>query len=192
MANKNVTPPGVSGARKSDMTETAQAPVNVEEKKAEEATVYTPRVSVSSRGKIGATLENIANELKSRQPDQEVRWVFHSARKPELSNIVSRMAEGYTIVERSEFDGYPIDAFVDEKGHIRVADTVLMKIPAGQLAVNVEARQRLADAQIDMVKEGFQVAMETARAGQHKAAARGAVKLESRDHNLDYVQPSKE
>lgn len=190
---KKITPPGVTKtSKKDDMKETAQAPVNVPERKAEEAPVYTPRVSVSPRGKIGQTLEAVADEFRSRHPDQEVRWVFHSARKPELSNVMSRLAEGYTMVEPSDLEGYPIDSFVDERSHLRVADVVLMKIPSGQRKVNLEARQRLADAQVDIVKEGFQVAMESAQAGQHSAAARGSLKVESRDHNLDYTQPSKE
>ena len=151
--------------------------------------VFTPKVNVSSRGKVSATLEGIADEYRRLYPDMDCRWVFHSARRPELSNVISRMAEGYERIEPSEFKGYPIEPFVDERGDIRVADVVLMKIPAGQRSVNQQERQRLADAQIQRVKDQFEQSMEQVRSGDHRAMARGAVSVEEREHNLNYEQP---
>ena len=170
-----------------EMTETAQAPVNVPERKPEE--VYAPKVTVTSRGKISATLEGIAEEFKKLYPDQDCRWVFHSARKPELSNVISRMAEGYSMIEPKEFKGYPVDPFIDEKGQIRVADVILMKIPTGQRTANAQERQRLADSQLSQVKDGFQHAMASAREGRHGSESRGGLKFEERDHDLNYEQP---
>ena len=178
-----------SKAERPEMTETAQKPVNVDERKPVDDVVYAPKVNVSSAGRISATLEGIAAEFKNLYPDQECRWVFNSVRKPELSNVVSRMTEGYSMIEPSEFKGYPIEPFVDEKGQIRLADVVLMKIPAGQRKVNKEERQRLADAQLNQAKEGFAMSMADVHEGRHKAAVRGGIKMEERDHDLNYEQP---
>lgn len=174
-------------APRPEMTETAQAPVNVSEREPDE--VYAPKVTVTSRGKISATLEGIADEYKRLYPDQEVRWVFNSVRKPELSNVISRMAEGYSMIAPKEFKGYPVEPFIDEKGQVRVADVVLMKIPRGQRKANAQERQRLADQQLHQAKDGFKHAMAGVREGRHGSEARGGLKLEERDHDLTYDQP---
>lgn len=164
----------------------------VEEVQEEE--VYVPRVSVSSRGKVSETLESVAEAFRKANSGMDCRWVFHSARKPELSNILSRTAEGYQLVKSSEFKGttVPLENFEDADGHIRIADVILMKIPTGQRKVNLLARQRLADDQVRRVKEGFQSAMERVKAGDHRSASRGAVKLQEKEHDLTYDQPNKE
>jgi hypothetical protein len=189
-----VTPPGVekSGTRESE-GETAQAPVNVGERQPE-GEVFTPRVTVASRGKISQTLEGVANAYRKKFPDRDCRWVFHSVRKPELSNVMSRNAEGYSLVKAEDLKDteVPIGNFVDAEGLIRVADVVLMGIPAGQRAVNARERQRLADAQINRVSDAFNAAMESVKQGSHRSEARGAVKMQVKEHNLDYEQPSKE
>ena len=190
MAKKvsGVDVPGIAASSRPSDTEIALSAVNVEERKPDDV-VYTPKVTSSSRGKISATLEGVADEYKRLYPDLEVRWVFHSARKPELSNVISRMAEGYSMVDPKDFKGYPIEPFIDEKDSVRLADVVLMKIPAGQRKVNRIERQRLADSQLSQVKEGFHDAMSQVSAGRHQATPRGGIKLEEKDHDLNYTQP---
>ena len=183
-----VAPPGVEESGKPQDTETALAPVNVSEREPDDV-VYAPRVNVSSSGRISAVLEGVAAEFKRLHPGQDCRWVFHSARKPELSNVISRMTEGYSMIEPKQFKGYPIEPYVDEKGMIRVGDTVLMQIPTGQRKVNAEARQRMADQQLRSVKEGAANSMEQVREGDHKLHVRGGLKFEEREHDLNYVQP---
>lgn len=197
MAKKSVTPPGVSekNAREDDMAETPEAPVNAEETTVESGgEVYVPRVNVSSRGKISQTLQGVADEYRRLNEGRDCRWVYHSATKPELSNVMSRTAEGYSIVKPADLKGskFPIDGFVDEKGHVRIADVILMGIPAGQRQANLKGRNRLANEQISRVKESFQEAMEAAKSGKHRAIARGAVKVREQEHDLNYEQPSKE
>ena len=188
---KDAVVPGVEKSERSKDTETALAPVNVPERKPDDV-AYAPKVNVSSSGRVSAILEGIADEFKRQHTDQAVRWVFHSARKPELSNVVSRMSEGYSLIEPKEFQGYPIDPYVDEKGMIRLGDVILMKIPSGQRQANKVERQRMADQQLSSVKDGFKSSMATVREGEHTATARGGLKLEERDHDLSYEQPSKE
>lgn len=155
--------------------------------------VFVPKMSSrGGGGKISATLEGIVEHFRSEHSDMDCRWVYHSARKPELSNVMSRRAEGYSLVKAEEFSDYDINPFVDEKGMIRVADTVLMKIPTGQRAVNREARQELADAQLKQVDQKFKETMGGVKSGKHRAAARGAVSLENRDHEYEIEQRSKE
>lgn len=195
--NKSVNPPGVNekSTREDDMAETPDAPVNVkgvEPPSADE--IFVPKVNVSSRGKISQTLQGVADEFRRLNQSMDCRWVYHSATKPELSNVMSRTAEGYTIVKPDDLKGssFPMDPFIDEKGHVRIADVILMGIPAGQRKVNAEARMRLADDQVRRVKESFQQSMEATRSGQHRAVARGAVNVREKDHDLSYDQPNKE
>lgn len=144
-----------------------------------EKKVYAPKVSVSSRGKINTTLELIAGEFRRLHPDQECRWVFDSAHNPSISNVVSRASEGYSLVKPDDFEGGEIpnfESFIDEKGNVRMADTVLMKIDAGQRAVNANEMQRLADAEMERVKYSFQEAAKEVMAGDHALTTRGSVK----------------
>lgn len=170
------------------MGETPESPVNIEERKPEKV---APLVNVRSAGKISQTLEGVAKEFRRLYPDQECRWVFHSMSKPELSNVIGRMAEGYSIVNPEAFKDspYPISAFIDEKKHIRLADTVLMKIPAAQRDANRTERQRMANEQLSQVQEKFRHGISQTREGRHSAEARGGLKFEERDHDLSYEQP---
>lgn len=154
---------------------------------------FAPKVQVRSGGKISATLEGIVAEFKSIYLDMDCRWVYHSATKPELSNIMGRRAEGYAIVKANEFTGeFLITPFVDEKGLIRVADTVLMKIPTGQRDANRVERQSMANAQLQTIEAKYKDSMDNVGSGKHRAASRGAVKLEERDHEYEIEQRSKD
>lgn len=154
---------------------------------------FAPKVNVKSAGRISATLEGIADDYRRQYPDREVRWVYHSATKPELSNVMSRRAEGYDLVKPDEFtESITASSFTDEKGLIRVADVVLMSILAGQREANRAARQDMASDQLASVKDNYDASMGSARSGRHRATARGAVKLEPKDHEYEIEQRSRE
>lgn len=186
---KSVTPPGVG---KKGGSNVSSEDTEVLVKSQPEKSPRAPRVTVSSRGKISRILEGIAAEYERLHPDRKVRWVFDSSTKPELSNLLSRTMEGYSLVESKDFQGYPVEGYVDKSGRIRVADVVLMSIPEDLKKENVLERQRVADDQVRRVKEGFDSAMQMTRQGEHRAAARGAVKIREVDHDLNYEQPEKE
>ena len=152
-----------------------------------------PRVSSRSNGRLGKTLETIANSFTSNNPDRHPRFVFHSAHKPELSNMMSRSADGYRVVTLEDFaDTMLIKPFVDEKGFIRVADTVLMAIPVEAHAEIRAERRELADEQLASVKDQFDTSMDAVTQGRHRAVARGAASLETRDHEYNIEQRSGE
>ena len=152
-----------------------------------------PVVGVSGNGRIAKTFQMVTQQFESEYPDQHVRWVFHSANKPELSNVISRSVEGYRKVSLDEFsDTDLIKSFVDEKGDIRLADTIMMKIPRDQWEANRAERQRMAVVQRDSVKDQFDAAMDTVTQGKHRAVARGAASLEHRDHEYLIEQRSQE
>lgn len=118
-----------------------------------------PSVGRVRSGKVSEALENIAQKFLERSPGYSVRYVYDPKSRPELSNVLSRSAEGYEIVKLRELSDTVIPGYESLDDPVRAADLVLMKIPtAGKERLRAE-RAALAAQQVDQIDRRFHEAV---------------------------------
>lgn len=163
-------------------------------KKKETAKKKTPSIRVKARGRISGLMDQLGEAYRKRHSDRDCRWVYAPTHKPELSNVLSRRAQGYEevcICDLPEAEGLMAGLSPDDV--VRVADTVLMSIEA-------ELREMFKkELHSDAVEQGNRVerkyyeelraAEEEAKAGgKHIATPRGRVVIEEKELEYEYEQ----
>lgn len=159
----------------------------------EKRTRRIPHIRMKAAGKVDRTLEGIASLFRGNNPGMTCRWVYHPEHKGELSNILSRRAEGYSMVGTDEL-GADAKGLLLSDDEVRVADVVLMKI---SIVEQKELRDELAAMALDQtrsVNEKFHEAVSETVAGgvdtEHHGQPRGKVTIQERTHEYDFDQRS--
>lgn len=151
-----------------------------------------PHVVSNAPGKVNRTLESLAEIYKKKFPDRDCRWVYSPEHKRELSNTISRAAEGYRKVRVKELEVELEDLSSDDV--VRIGDVILMSITRGEKKELVEQRQELADEAIRAVEREYYETSEEMFDGvrtesdESSGRPRGRTKTEIRTHEYDEEQ----
>lgn len=155
-----------------------------------------PRVTVRNRGRVTTSQEQYVNAYLAANPGMAVRWVYDPLAKPDLSNTLSRQADGYEFVLWEDLEGIspPRNSAADEP--VRVADSVLMCISAEVRAELIKDREAIAREALSSVEDSFRQEMASVAASRggevHRAGSTGSASISFIDEDLDVDQRSNE
>lgn len=164
-----------------------------------------PRVSTRKRGRVNNTLERIAQVFIENNPGWTCRWTYDPTHKPELSKVMSKMAEGYRCVKSEELqDEEAVELLgLEEGARVRVADVVLMKISAEDAAeIKADVRQTADDQRNKIDREYYANINAISMGGEdednpnrrldarHKPRPMGRAVIEEREFEYDLEQPT--
>lgn len=163
-------------------------------KKKETEEKKTPSIRVKARGRISGLMDQLGEAYRERHPDRDCRWVYAPTHKPELSNVLSRRAQGYQevcIVDLPEAEGMMAGLSPDDV--VRVADTVLMSIEAELREIFKKELHSDAVEQGERVEKKYYeqllAAEEEAGTGaKYSATPRGRVHIEEKELEYEYEQ----
>ena len=119
------------------------------------------------------------------------RWVYSPEHKRELSNVVSRMSEGYQRVDISELGEGLEDYVVGDE--VRVGDVILMKISRIEKTELVEELAARAQDQTQSVEAGFyegiaDLGLKDSHGDDVRARPTGRTTIEERELDYDIEQ----
>lgn len=151
------------------------------------------RIRARSRGRVTSTLEVYAERYRERFPERDCRWVYDPTHRPELSNVMSREADGY---ERVTLGDLGMDENPEQSGKlVRVSDLILMGIDKELRMELAQERDQLARDQREMIQREFYDSTEKSAAAAHKEGhARppsrpiGSVSIEEKEFEYDVEQ----
>ncbi len=149
------------------------------------------RVRTRPAGRVSQTLETLAAAYREANPGRDCRWVYDPKTKPELSNVMSRTAEGYSKVLPSELGNLNMPGLDLEEREVRVADVILMGVDERLRQELMRDRANLAVEQAKTIDRNYYSAIEAAGAGlddRHKPRPRGRSVIEEREHTYDVEQ----
>lgn len=151
-----------------------------------------PRIMTRSRGRITETLEGLAEQYEEANPGMKCRWVYSPEHKPELSNVISRKAQGYKTVTGELHPNASEMLGLEDSEPVRVGDLILMAVPKEiyeQIRRELEER---AQSEAERVNEEFYDEVEKiSTAGmrsEHKPRPRGRAVIEEREFEFDVEQ----
>lgn len=146
-----------------------------------------PRVRTGSRGKISQTLDMLGEMYKKDNPEREIRWVYHPEHRPDLSNVITRRAQGYVEVYVEDLGDTVLGLKSGEV--VRVGDLILMSCPT---EVKEELREEIAERareQASSVQREFYDSIDqVAKPGGAEMRARGKAAIEEREASYDIEQ----
>ena len=149
-----------------------------------------PTVKSSVKGRISRTMEMLAELYKQDNPDRDCRYVYSPEHRSDLSNVLSRMSQGYQYVFVKDL-AHEVPGFEEGDSKVRVGDVVLMSIPTEVREAIQEEILEDAAHQVDAVEDGYKAAIEAATdggRGEHRSVPRGRSIIEERDHHYDVEQ----
>lgn len=154
-----------------------------------------PVVRTKAAGRVSDTLERFAEFYKKNNPGFECRWIFDPQHKPELSAKMGRLATGYKTIffkdlgNAEELQALGMSGKPDDE--IRVADVVLMGIPAALKQAAEKENVLRAQEQARSVDRAYHDALNAANAGlpeRHRSRAIGRSVIEEREFEFDIEQ----
>ena len=172
-------------------TEPVVAEVNTAEKARPEVPDNVPRVTVQSKGRVTQMMEQLADLYKAKHPDRDVRYVYSPVHRPDLSNVLTRRAQGYIPVIAQELGTDVPGIKADED--VRVGDVVLMSIERATREAISQELEDLAKEQSSSVERSFYDSIESMGDGvseEHKPRPRGRSVIEEREFAYDIEQRS--
>lgn len=117
-----------------------------------------PAVTVKSQeGRMNRRLKMLSDMYLKNHPGKSTRWVYSPEHKPDLSNVVSRQADGYALVYNKDLGKEFLDSLPGLKPEdaVRIGDVVLMSIAAeAQKAFQRELDER-AKGELERVEKEF-------------------------------------
>ncbi len=154
----------------------------------------TPSIRVKARGRISGLMDQLGDAYRKHFPDRDCRWVYAPTHKPELSNVLSRRAQGYEevcICDLPEAEGLMAGLSPDDV--VRVADTILMSIEAELREIFKSDLHSEAVEQSERVErkyyEELRALEEEAKTGsKHKVTPRGRLTIEEKTLEYEYEQ----
>ncbi len=155
--------------------------------------------AVSSKGPTGRMnrrLRMLADMYMERHPGMDVRWVYSPEHKPELSNVISRQADGYKNIYNKDLGEDFVASIPGLKPDhpVRIGDTVLMAIPAEvRKAIQQELDTR-AKGELERVEQEFHsrissMELPSGMREEYRARPRGRSVIEEVERDID-VDPS--
>jgi hypothetical protein len=157
-----------------------------------------PSVRVRSAGKVNNVMNMLGEKYRELVPDRDCRWVYAPIHKPELSNVMSRLAQGYVPVLIKDLPlAKGLMPGLKPSDEVRVGDTVLMSIEAEVREIFKEELHQDALEQGKRVEREYFDALEgeseEGSSGEaHKASGRGSFKLEEQEREYEYEQRTSE
>ena len=156
-----------------------------------------PAIHVRARGRVSAIMDQLGATYRELNPERDCRWVYAPTHKPELSNVLSRRAQGYTEVTLKELpDAEPLMRGLSSDDAVRVGDTILMSIEAELREIFKEELHSDAMEQGERVQRSYYEAQEQLEeqgsGRQHRGAARGSANIEIREKEYEYEQRTSE
>lgn len=117
-----------------------------------------PTVAVKGQeGRMNRRLKMISDLYLKNHPGKATRWVYAPEHKPELSNVLSRQADGYALVFNKDLGKDFIESLPGLKPDdpARIGDVVLMSIAAeAQKAFQKELNDR-AKGELERVEQEY-------------------------------------
>jgi hypothetical protein len=155
---------------------------------AEVASARVPKISARKAGKVGQVMEGLAAAYEQKYPDRKVRWVYSPLHRGELSNVMTRRAQGYSPVLAEDLGS--LDGF-DPSDQVRVGDCILMSITAEERKeIEAEIKSR-ADEQARSVESEYYHtvgSLDSREAGQPRMRPSGRAVIEERDREFEIHQ----
>lgn len=153
-----------------------------------------PMVKTRRAGRVTTSLETLAEAYRKNNAEMDCRYVYDPQHKPELSNVLSRLSQGYAPVKGKDLGAEMMErASLKEEDTVRVADLVLMGIPAAEKR---ELEKEIAEAnqeQIRSIDRNFReaiegIAVEGRDGSTHRSRAVGRSVIEEKEFEFDYTQ----
>lgn len=146
-------------------------------------------------GRMNRRLKQISDLYIARNPSMGTRWVYSPEHKPDLSNVLSRQADGYKLVYNKDLGDEFVASIPGVKAEepVRIGDVVLMAIAAVvQKAFQKELDER-ATADRDRVQSEFYGKIEDMEVkgmrDEYRARPRGRSVIEEVEREVD-VDPT--
>lgn len=152
--------------------------------------VRIPLVSTSNSGRINTMMDNLSNMYESQNSGMKCRWVYSPEHRSDLSNVLTRRAQGYLPVVLKDM-GQDIPGFIKPDDPIRVGDVVLMGVATEVAELLKSEIAERARNQVDAVEAGYYESTESmsdGHRGEHRARPRGRSVIEERDLVVDQEQ----
>ena len=142
-----------------------------------------PLISTSNSGRINTMMDTLGAMYNNQNPGMTCRWVYSPEHRSDLSNVLTRRAQGYIPVELKDM-GEDIPGFTKPDEAIRVGDVILMGISEEiSKLIKAEIAER-AQLQVGAVESGFYESTDSisdGHGGEHRARPRGRSVIEERD-----------
>ena len=117
-----------------------------------------PTVTVRGQdGRMNRRLKMLSDMYLQNHQGKSTRWVYSPEHKPDLSNVVSRQADGYALVYNKDLGAEFLKSLPGMKPEepVRIGDVVLMSIAAEvQKAFQRELDER-AKGELERVEQEF-------------------------------------
>lgn len=141
-------------------------------------------------------MRQLADLYLENSEGKDVRWVYSPQHKPDLSNVLSRQADGYRLVKVEDL-GEDLEHIVpglEPDEPVRVGDVVLMSIAADVRQGIFAELQARAVAERDRVEENFYAAIEEIEASkdEYQPRARGRSVIEEVEREVEVDESLKD
>lgn len=155
-----------------------------------------PSARVRGQGKVNRKLKTLADAFLKNHEGMDVRFVYHPQHKPDLSNVISRQADGYRLVKMEELgeDIVAVLPGVTGEDLVRVGDVVMMAIDADvRAAIQADNDRRAAD-ELSRVEQEFHHNISEIPVAQqeHQMRPRGRSLIEEVEREVDVDPKHKE
>jgi hypothetical protein len=147
-----------------------------------------PRVRARMRGHMSEMLESTAEAFLKANPSLDVRYVYDPASKPENSKRMSRLAEGYRIVNGKELGNANLG---DANAPVRIGDLTLMAIPKEKKEELQRERDEIVREEMNRLTPAFHDSVkaisEVGPSGTHEGRPIGnvTIKVEEKVYELE-------
>jgi hypothetical protein len=159
-----------------------------------------PTVRVERAGKISSMLEGVADMFRKANPGMDCRYVYNPTHKPEMSNVMSRLTQGYRVVTYADLGDTDLKLIAPGKtpdDQVQVADLVLMSMPAEERARMIAAQEETNREELLRVEREFydntrSVSAETKDGRTHGLNPHGKASIQVREAQHDVEQRTEE
>jgi hypothetical protein len=142
-------------------------------------------------GRMNRRMKQLSDLYIGQNPGKATRWVYSPAHKPDLSNVLSRQADGYQVVYNKDLGSDFAASLPGLKPEepVRIGDVVLMSIAAEvQKAFQAELDQ-LAKGEMQRVEQEFHHSIEDIGGpglnDRYRARPRGRSVIEEVERTMD-------
>jgi hypothetical protein len=158
----------------------------------------TTTVKGQSGGRMNRRLKMLSDMYIERHPGKATRWVYSPEHKPDLSNVLSRQADGYELVFNKDLgDDFTTSLpGLKKEDPVRIGDVVLMAIAAEVKAAFQRELDERATADRDRVQQEFYGKIEDMEVpgmrDEHRARPRGRSLIEEVERDVDVDESLKD
>ena len=161
-------------------------------------TAKRPSVRVRARGRVSSLMDQLGELYRSQHEGRDCRWVYAPSHKPELSNVMSRRAQGYVEVTFTELpEATDLMRGLGPDDAVRVGDVILMSIEAELRDIFKQELQEDALEQGKRVERSYYDEISKLEdmgpdGKAHRSTPRGSVDISVKELEFEYEQRTSE